>query len=300
MYRRNKRSRKHWYRPVRFLNRKKDSGWLAPSVQHKIDSHLRIVEKVHKLLPVTKIIVEVAKFDIQKIKNPEITGEEYQQGPQLGFENVREYVIYRDNHQCRNCGKEDRKLHTHHLESRMTGGDRPDNLITLCDKCHREYHQEKIELKIKKHKSFKTATCMNMIRIRIVNKLKELYNNVETTYGYITKYLRKEYKVDKSHINDAFVISGGSNQKRCLEYRIEQRRRNNRCLQICRKGFKSSIRKQRYYYQPGSLVRYLNKVCSVIGTHCKGMRVMIKDIKNKSVNIKDIQLIRFSTGFNYV
>jgi hypothetical protein len=147
-----------------------------------------------------------------------------------------------------------------------------------------------------------------MIRIRITDKLKELYSYVETTYGYITKYLRKENQIEKSHINDAFIISGGINQERCQEHNIQQRRRNNRSLQLNRKGFKPSIRKRRYSLQPGALVKYLNKLFKVVGVHCKGMRVIIKDIKdiknklvkNKSVNIKDVKLIQFSTGFNYI
>jgi hypothetical protein len=288
------------YRPARFLNRKKGLGWLAPSIQHKIDSHLRIIKNIKKLLPVTKITVEISKFDIQKIKNPEITGFEYQQGEQLGYQNIREYVLHRDNHKCRNCSKGDRKLHVHHLESRMTGGDREDNLVTLCDKCHREYHNGKIELKIKRSKGYREATCMNMIRMRIIDKLKEIYNNIDITYGYITKYLRKENQIEKTHINDAFIISGGTGQIRCPEYKVEQRRRNNRSLQLNRKGFKPSIRKRRYSLQPMSLVKYINKVFKVVGTHCNGSRVMIKDIKNKSVNVKDVKLILFSIGFNYI
>jgi N6-L-threonylcarbamoyladenine synthase len=79
------------------------------------------------------VTVEVAQFDTQLLKNPGIVGMQYQQGPQLGFWNVREYVLFRDNHECQHChGKsKDRILNVHHLESRKTGGDSPDNLITL-------------------------------------------------------------------------------------------------------------------------------------------------------------------------
>ena len=100
--RRTRRNRKTRYRKARFLNRvkSKKQGWLAPSVKHKIESHLTMIEKVHKFLPISQIIVEVASFDIQKIKNPEISEVEYQQGEQLGFWNVREYVLFRDGHQC--------------------------------------------------------------------------------------------------------------------------------------------------------------------------------------------------------
>ena len=77
-YRRFRRYRKTWYRKPRFLNRKKPEGWLAPSIQHKLDSHIKAIEQVKKILPVTKINIEVAAFDIQKIKNPDISGREYQ------------------------------------------------------------------------------------------------------------------------------------------------------------------------------------------------------------------------------
>lgn len=90
--RRARRSRKTRYRAPRFLNRvhSKNKGWLAPSVEQRIASHLKLVENVCRLLPVTKITVETASFDMQAIKNPDIKGAEYQQGEQLGFWNVRE------------------------------------------------------------------------------------------------------------------------------------------------------------------------------------------------------------------
>jgi hypothetical protein len=92
-YRRARRSRKTRYREARFANRagQKKKGWTAPSIRQKIASHLKIISDTHKIVPVTKIIVEVASFDIQKIKNPEMSGEGYQRGDQLNFWNVREY-----------------------------------------------------------------------------------------------------------------------------------------------------------------------------------------------------------------
>lgn len=89
-------------------------------------------------------MVETASFDIQKIKNPDIQGAEYQQGDQLGFWNVREYVLFRDGHTCQCCkGKsKDKILNVHHIESRKTGGNAPNNLITLCETCHTGYQQE--------------------------------------------------------------------------------------------------------------------------------------------------------------
>ena len=152
--RRSRRSRKRRYRQARFDNRvkSKNNGWLAPSILNKINTHLKVIANVYKILPITKLVVEVASFDIQKIKNPDIQAEEYQQGEQLGFWNVREYVLFRDNHECQCChGKsKDPVLNVHHIESRKTGGDSPNNLITLCETCHHRYHQGEIKLSIKR------------------------------------------------------------------------------------------------------------------------------------------------------
>ena len=182
MYRRNRRSKHHWYRKPRFDNRCKTSGWLAPSIQHKVDSHVRIIEKISKLLPISKVIVETAKFDIQKINNPNIKSQEYQNGVQKDFWNIREYVLYRDNHTCQYCKKNNVVLNVHHIVTRKTGGDRPDNLIILCEKCHSKYHKGKIKLDVKIKDNFKTETCMSIIRKRIIGELRKKFE-VEETFG---------------------------------------------------------------------------------------------------------------------
>ena len=127
--RRGRRNRKTRYRAPRFNNRvhSKHKGWLAPSVENIIAAHISRIEDVLKLLPVTRIVIETASFDIQLIRNPEISGAQYQQGEQLGSWNTREYVLCRDGHTCQHChGKsKDQILQVHHLESRRTGGDAP-------------------------------------------------------------------------------------------------------------------------------------------------------------------------------
>lgn len=219
--RRTRRSRKLRYRAVRFNNRvsSRKEGWLAPSVRQKTESHLRIVDMVCSVLPVRNIIVEVAQFDTQLLKNPEISGEQYQQGEQLGFWNTREYVLFRDNHQCQHChGKsKDNILNVHHLESRKTGGDSPDNLITLCETCHKAYHRGEIQLKAKRSsKSLRDAAFMSIMRWAVYNRLKLNYprKNVHITYGYITKHRRIENGIEKSHCSDAFCIAGNLQAKR--------------------------------------------------------------------------------------
>jgi len=217
--RQNRRTRRGRlrYRKSRFLNRakSKNKGWLAPSIENKIQTHLTIVGKVHKLLPVSKTIVEVASFDIQKIKNPSISGEDYQQGEQMDFWNVREYVLFRDGHQCHGKkGCKNKILNVHHIESRKTGGDSPSNLITLCEECHDDYHKGKLVLNLKRSQGFKDATFMGIMRWSFYNRLKELYPIVSLTYGYITKNTRIRNKLPKEHRVDALCISGNPQAKR--------------------------------------------------------------------------------------
>ncbi len=216
--RRARRNRKTRYRKPRFNNRAKHEGWLAPSVQQKIDTHLTVIRKLHEILPVSSITVEVASFDLQKLKadlkdlkRPK--GEEYQQGEQIGFWNAREYVLWRDDHTCQCCkGKsKDKVLNVHHKESRKTGGDAPNNLVTLCETCHTGYHNGTVELPesiTKRGASFRDAAFMGIMRWAFYDRLKELYPNVHMTYGYITKHARISHNLEKAHYIDARCISG--------------------------------------------------------------------------------------------
>ena len=214
--RRGRRNRKTRYRKPRFQNRGRKDGWLAPSIKQKIETHMTVISKVCKILPIRKIIAETASFDIQKIRNSEIQGAEYQQGDQLGFWNVREYVLFRDNHTCQCChGKsKDKILNVHHIESRKAGGNAPNNLITLCETCHTGYHQETVKLpaEIKRGMSFKDATFMGIMRWTFYEDLKRKYEpfgiSVSNTYGYITKHTRIEHDLPKEHYIDARCISG--------------------------------------------------------------------------------------------
>ena len=260
--RRSRRNRKTRYRKARFDNRtrSKSKGWLAPSIEQKIQTHLTVTGKVHKILPVSKVIVEVASFDMQRIQNPEIEGTEYQQGRQLGFWNVREYVLSRDGHICQCCkGKsKDKILNVHHIESRKTGGDSPDNLITLCEYCHKQYHLGKVKLPsfIKRGQSLRDAAFMGIMRWTFYNRLKEIYPDVKCTYGYITKNTRIENKLlpkdkgadDKhypvNHVIDARCISGNPLAKTDgTVYYQKKVRCHNRQIHKC-SILKGSIRKR--------------------------------------------------------
>lgn len=237
-YRRDRRSRTTRYREPRFDNRVRHSkhegeGWLPPSVENRINAHVSRIDEVMSLLPVTSIAVEIGAFDIQKIENPEISGKEYQQGEQLGFWNVREYVLYRDNHTCQIChGKSgDKVLQVHHIESRRTGGDSPKNLVTLCKTCHEGVHAGTAKLKKKRGKPFKAETFMNIMRCILLGRLQKKYPDIKVshTFGYITKHTRIEHHIAKTHCADAFCIAGNM-QAVPLDYYFIQRqtRKHNR------------------------------------------------------------------------
>ena len=300
IYRRNKRNRL-WYREARFLNRikSKKAGWLAPSIRHRLDSHIKAINFVKSILPVTEISVEAAAFDIQKIKNPNIQGTDYQNGVQKDFWNVREYVFYRDQHKCQHCGKSNTILNVHHIESKQTGGNSPDNLITLCEKCHKAYHKGKIKLSITKHKTFKAETAMSILRWKIVDKLKELGNTVNVTYGYITKSVRIALKLDKSHNNDAFCIAGGNWQERTNVINGFYNRRQNRCTQLNRKGFMPSIRRQKYQFQSNDLVRFSGKTYIVKGIQNLGKYIKLDGFE-KRVKTESVNLIKYGKGLQFI
>ena len=308
--RHSRRNRKIRYRKPRFDNRKRKDGWLAPSVQQKVDSHLTMIEKVRKILPISDIVAEVASFDIQKIKNPSISGAEYQQGEQLDFWNVREYVLFRDGYTCQCCkGKsKDKILNVHHIESRKTGGDAPNNLITLCETCHTGYHKGTVKLPKTIHRgmSFRDETFMGIMRWAFYNKLKEIYPNVSLTYGYITKHTRIENDLPKDHYIDARCISGNPKAVSSGEvFYYKKVRCHNRQIhkaKILKGGIKK--RNQAPYEVKGfrlyDKVLWKGQKCFIFGRRSTGrmdLRLLDGTHINASVGYKNLKLLNMCSNY---
>jgi hypothetical protein len=205
MYRRNRRSRKTRYRKCRFLNRAASfrKGRLAPSIRSKIDSHLREKRFVESILPVSLWKVETASFDIHKISNPVVKSSGYQNGPQKDFYNTKAYVLHRDKYKCQKCKTKKGKMHVHHIIFKSKGGtNAPDNLITLCESCHKELHTQGFVIKGKKSKT-KHATEIGIVK----SQLKKQLASFEETFGYETKFKREQtLQLPKTHYNDAVAI----------------------------------------------------------------------------------------------
>lgn len=279
--RRTRRSRIR-HREARFNNRKSEKqGWIAPSIQNKIQFHVKVVEFIHKILPITEITLERCAFDIQKIQNPGISGVQYQEGPQKGFWNVREYVLFRDNHTCQHCkGKSgDKILNVHHIESRKTGGNSPENLITLCETCHKDYHNGKIMLSFKRGKSFKDLAHLNIMKNKLYEELFKRFGFIYVTYGYQTKNDRILKGLPKSPEIDAYVISRqNSISTPTLSdfiYIIKQVRRHNRQIHKFNilKGGKLKKNQTRYKvfgYRLNDVVRYQGEKYYIGGRRERG------------------------------
>lgn len=321
-YRRTRRNRL-WYRKPRFDNRKasKPKGWLAPSILHKLESHIRLVTFIKKLLPIKQIIVEIASFDIHKMQKPAIQSIEYQQGTLFGY-TVRNYLLQKWGHRCVYCGKKGIPLQVEHIIPKVRGGsNRIDNLTIACQKCNQKkddkmpkecslkFQQKIATIQKRAIKSFKAATFMNIVRWKLVEKLK-----CEYTYGDQTKYDRIKLQLPKSHVNDAFAIASLGDKenreqkrkrtrKRSHPFIVTQTKRNNRSIQTNRKGFKPSIRKKRYHYQPNDLVRLNDQLYRVKGMFNYGKWVRLISLKGKMINsaIKKIQLVTYGKGlcFNF-
>jgi len=305
MYRRGRRQRNTEYRPKRFLNRNRQAGWLSPSTEHKINSHLELIKQIKKLLPVTKIRIEIAKFDSQKMQNPEIKGDEYQKGTLYGYE-VKEYLLEKFKHKCVYCGKTNIPLKIEDVVPKSRGGtNRISNKVPSCEKCNlkknnmtaKEFGYPEIQKQCKE--PLKASAFMNIMRYELVKRLKLKYKKTKvfTTFGYKTKKWRIDHGLKKSHINDAFAIAKGTSQRRCKPFTVKQNRRNNRAIQMNKKGFKPSIRKKRYKFQPNDIVRFEGKEYISKGMHNKGTRIILEGIGSKS--IKNVELITYGKGLQF-
>lgn len=218
-YRRNRRNRKTRYRKARWLNRKNSikSDRFNPTMISKLHSHIKEIEYIKSVLPITTLVLETAQFDTHLMKNPSLANPKikhwgYQKGTNYGFENTKAMVLNRDNYTCQYCkGKhKDSKLEVHHIIFRSQGGsDEESNLITLCHTCHKNLHNRKIssDFSGKKKGTLKYATQMNSIR----KQLFILYPNAVETFGYVTKANRIHLGANKEHYYDACTIATQGN-----------------------------------------------------------------------------------------
>ena len=198
------------YRPKRFSNRKRPKGWLAPSLQHRLETTLTWIERFRKRIPMTAITCERVRFDTQKLLNPEIEGVEYSKGTLFGYE-VREYLLEKWGRKCAYCDAENIPLQIDHITPRSRGGsDRIDNLTLACCSCNQKkgnqtveaFHQKKAKAICSKS-SLRGAAAVNSTRIALFDLLTKTSLPCEAGTGGQTKYNRTRLGVPKTHALDA-------------------------------------------------------------------------------------------------
>ncbi len=301
-YRRNRRSRNTRYREPRFDNRKRDDGWLAPSIQHKLDKHEQLVQEIKKILPVDKVRVEVAKFDQQKLQDPEISGKEYQHGTLDGY-NVKNYLLEKFNYKCAYCGKTDVPLEVEHIVPKSRGGsDRVDNLTISCRECNQEKGNQTAEefgypeVQEKANETLKATAFMNQVRWKLTEKL-----DADHTFGHITKKKRLDMNLDKNHWNDAFVIANGrkNTARSDTTYNPIYRRRNNRSIQMNRKTYGRSVRTERYEISPGDTVCKNGTEAVAKGVHSYGRYVKVDYPPDPNWKTEDTNIVKYRSGMQF-
>ena len=214
--RRQRRSRLR-YRQPRFLNRTRPKGWLAPSLQHRVDTTMTWVRRLIRYAPIGEVTQELVRFDMQKVENPEVSGTEYQQGELAGFE-VKEYLLEKWGRKCAYCGAENTPLEVEHIHPRSKGGsDRVSNLTLACTPCNQKKGNKPVEVFLKKPDALKKilakakaplrdASAVNSTRWALFRALDAMGLPVTVGTGGQTKYNRKQLGWDKAHWLDAAAV----------------------------------------------------------------------------------------------
>ena len=216
--RRNRRSRLRFRKP-RFNNRRRPRGSLPPSIQHNLDQINRWVRTLTQLHPIGGIRISTAKFDIQLMENPDILGEEYQQGTLHGWQ-LRAYVFSQNANRCFYCGERKERLTLDHVIPTSHGGTgRVANLTAACLPCNqRKGNQlpeefladrpEKLRQLLEQDpgRSYRDETWMNTMMPFILENLAGLEIPVEQTNSALTGWNRKQMQLPKTHYHDAAIL----------------------------------------------------------------------------------------------
>ena len=195
---------------ARFENRKRPEGWMTPTVQQLVETHLNMVAKIRQLVPVADWCLEINKFSFMQLDDGSIYGVDYQNGQMKGFDSVEDYVYARQGGKCGMPGCQHEIDHCHHVVPRHKGGsDLPDNRIGLCNKCHNRVHTDKATIPVSGFKKqYGALSVLNQAIPYIYKGLIELFgvDHVHLCSGYETKQIRESIGLNKGHHLDAVAI----------------------------------------------------------------------------------------------
>jgi 5-methylcytosine-specific restriction endonuclease McrA len=283
--RRGRRARHTRYRSARFLNRSRRQGWLAPSLQHRVETTVTWVNKIIKFAPILGISQELVRFDLQQIDNPEISGIEYQQGELQGYE-VREYLLEKWDRKCSYCDVKDVPLQVEHIVPKAKGGtNRISNLCLACEKCNLKKGTQDIDsflakkpevlkrIKSQAKRPLKDATAVNSTRWALRWGLKETGLPVVTGSGGKTKFNRTRLKLPKTHWIDAACVGDVDTLKVLITKPLLIKATGHGTRQMCgtdKFGFPTRHRTNKqihFSFQTGDIIRAAIKAGKKIGTY---------------------------------
>ncbi len=226
---------------ARFNNRRRQDGWLTPTANHLLQTHLNMIAKLRKYLPISHVVLEVNRFDFMAMDNPNIQRWQYQRGPLCGVGSVKDAVFALQEGKCLFCNRN--IDHYHHVVPRHLGGSETlDNRVGLCTHHHTLVHTDKTweaKLVAKKaglNKKYGALSVLNQIVPYLVEELaKHFPKRFFMTTGQETCAFREDNGIPKNHHLDAYCIACSvlqpeatkiSKDIRC--YRIMQFRRHDR------------------------------------------------------------------------
>ncbi|WP_414755244.1 RNA-guided endonuclease IscB [Anabaena sp. CCY 9910] len=325
--RRSRRNRKTRYRKPRFLNRTRPQGWLAPSLQSRVENIKTWVSRLRKIAPIEAISQELVRFDMQLMRNPDVKGKEYQQGTLAGYE-TREYLLEKWNRQCVYCGVKDVPLQIEHIHPKAQGGSNSiTNLALSCEKCNTRKGTKDIKdflkkdplrlEKILKHtkRPLADAAAVNTTRFALFEVLKSTGLPVEIGSGGLTKFNRSQQKLEKTHWLDAACVGKSTpvlNIKGVKPLLITANGHGSR--QSCRTdkfGFPSRhVPKEKIHFnfQTGDIVKAVVTAGKKIGTYVGKVAIRSSGSFNIStknglvqgISHKFCKLIHAKDGYSYV
>lgn len=325
--RRSRRNRKTRYRAARWQNRRRREGWLPPSLQSRIANVLTWVQRLARACHITTISMELVRFDMQLMENPEVSGVEYQQGTLAGYE-TREYLLEKWGRKCAYCGKENIPLQIEHIVPRAKGGsNRISNLCLACEKCNLTKGPKSIEEFLKKKPDLlkrilaqakaplKDAAAVNTTRWELYRRLEALGLPIECGSGGLTKYNRTTREFPKTHWLDAACV-GKSTPERLQVTGIQPlliTANGHGCRQMCRMnkyGFPRTGPKEAKFvkgFQTGDIVKAIVTNGKKVGTYVGRIAVRatgsfnITTVKEtiQGISFKYCQAVHRMDGYSY-
>lgn len=325
--RRRRRQRHSRYRKPRFKNRRRQKGWLPPSLESRLANVLTWTRRLMHLCPIAAISLEWVKFDTQLLDHPDISGVQYQQGTLAGYE-LREYMLEKWGRQCAYCDATNVPLQIEHIVCRAKGGgNRTGNLTLACEPCNSKKgtqdvgdflggQPERLARILAQAKApLQDAAAVNATRLALYERLQAVGLPLECGTGGRTKYNRVTRNLPKAHWLDAACVGASTPElltvAGCRPWLITAT--GSGCRQMCsmdKRGFPRTGPKQAKSvkgFQTGDLVRARVPTGKYAGIHVG--RVLVRasgsfDIRTKQGRVQGIshrfcRAIHRCDGYSY-